>query len=152
DLQEIMYFSWEPLQELKRKLLILWNTYSFFVTYANLDGFHPSEKQVPPADRPVMDRWLLSALARLVAESRAALDAYDVRTAIFKVEGFWEDLSTWGVRRNRARFWTARRGGDSLAAYQTLYQALSTLVRLIAPVMPLISEDMYQGLSREAAA
>ncbi|TMC78021.1 MAG: hypothetical protein E6J09_05675 [Chloroflexi bacterium] len=147
-----MYFSWEPLQELKRKLLVLWNTYSFFVTYANLDGFDPSEKQVPPADRPVMDRWLLSALARLVAESRAALDAYDVRTAIFKVEAFWEDLSTWYVRRNRARFWKARPGGDSLAAYQTLYEALSTLVRLIAPVMPFISEDMYQGLSREAAA
>src|SRR5438309_1903337 len=152
DLQEIMYFSWEPLQELKRKLLILWNTYSFFVTYANLDGFDPTEKQVSFAERPVMDRWLLSSLARLVAESRAALDAYDVRTAIFKVEGFWEDLSTWYVRRNRARFWKARPGGDSLAAYQTLYEALSTLVRLIAPVMPFISEDMYQGLSREAAA
>jgi isoleucyl-tRNA synthetase len=152
DLQEIMYFSWEPLQNLKRKLLVLWNTYSFFVTYANLDGFEPADKQVPLAERPVMDRWLLSSLARLVAESRAAMDAYDVRAAVFKIEAFWEDLSTWYVRRNRARFWKARPGGDSLAAYQTLYEALSTLVRLIAPVLPFISEDIYQGLAREAAA
>ena len=152
DLQEIMYFSFEPLQELKRKLLILWNTYSFFVTYANLDGFDPAEKRVPVAERPVMDRWLLSSLARLVAESRASMDAYDVRSAIFKIEAFWEDLSTWYVRRNRARFWKARSQGDSLAAYQTMYETLSTLIRLIAPVMPFVSEDMYQGLAREAAA
>ncbi|HEV8468438.1 MAG TPA: isoleucine--tRNA ligase [Candidatus Limnocylindria bacterium] len=152
DLQEIMYFSWEPLQDLKRKLLVLWNTYSFFVTYANLDGFDPAEKQVPLAERPVMDRWLLSALARLVAESGIAMDAYDVRSAIFKIEAFWEDLSTWYVRRNRARFWKARSRRDSLAAYQTIYEALSTLVRLIAPIMPFVSEDMYQGLTREAAA
>jgi isoleucyl-tRNA synthetase len=152
DLQEIMYFSWEPLQEVKRNLLVLWNTYAFFVTYANLDGFDPSEKQVPPVERPFMDRWLLSSLARLVTECRAAFDAYDVRSAIFKVEEFWEDLSTWYVRRNRPRFWKARSRRDSLAAYQTLYEALTTLVRLVAPVMPFLAEEMYQGLARHAEA
>jgi isoleucyl-tRNA synthetase len=150
DLQEIMYFAWEPLQDLKRKLLILWNTHSFFVTYANLDGFDPTEKQVPLAERPLMDRWLLSALARLVAESRAAMDAYDVRSAIYKIEAFWEDLSTWYVRRNRSRFWKSRSRRDSLAAYQTLYEALTTLAGLLAPVMPFFAEDMYQGLVRAA--
>src|SRR5437763_2449480 len=99
DLQEIMYFGWAPLEEFKRKLLVLWNTYSFFVTYANLDDFDPAEPQVPAADRPLMDRWLLSSLARLVAESRLSLDAYDARSALFKIEAFWEDLSTWYVRR-----------------------------------------------------
>ncbi|HEV8535189.1 MAG TPA: isoleucine--tRNA ligase [Candidatus Limnocylindria bacterium] len=152
DLQEIMYFSWEPLQDLKRKLLILWNTYSFFVTYANLDGFDPAERQVPLPERPVIDRWLLSALARLVADSRAAYDAYDVRSAILKIEAFWEDLSTWYVRRNRARFWKARSRSDSLAAYQTLYEALTTLIGLVAPVMPFLAEEMYQGLVRHAGA
>jgi len=72
DLQEIMYFGWPPFEDFKRKLLVLWNTYSFFVRYATLDEFDPSEKQVPIGDRPLMDRWLLSTLARLVAESRAS--------------------------------------------------------------------------------
>ena len=150
DLQEIMYFGWAPLEEFKRKLLVLWNTYSFFVTYANLDDFDPTERPVPPADRPLMDRWLLSALARLVAQSRAALDAYDARSALFSIEAFWDDLSTWYLRRNRARFWKERSHRDSLAAYQTLFEALTTLTGLIAPVMPFLAEDMYQGLVRGA--
>ncbi|TME26604.1 MAG: isoleucine--tRNA ligase, partial [Chloroflexi bacterium] len=150
DLQEIMYFGWAPLEDFKRKLLVLWNTYSFFVTYANLDDFDPAEPQVPAADRPLMDRWLLSSLARLVAESRTALDAYDARSALFKIEAFWEDLSTWYLRRNRARFWKERSHRDSLAAYQTLFEALTTLAGLIAPVMPFFAEDLYQGLVRSA--
>jgi isoleucyl-tRNA synthetase len=153
DLQETMYFSsWEPLEELTRKLLVLWNTYSFFVTYANLDGFDPSEKPVPVNERPLIDRWLLSTLARLVAESRTYMEAYDVRDALFKMEAFWSDLSTWYVRRNRARFWKTRTQRDSLAAYQTLYEALTTLVKLVAPIMPFVAEEMYQGLVRHAEA
>jgi isoleucyl-tRNA synthetase len=152
DLQEIMYFGWPPFEEFKRKLLVLWNTYSFFVTYATLDDFDPSAPQVPLAERPLMDRWLLSALARLVAECRAAMDAYDVRAVVFKLEEFWGDLSTWYLRRNRARFWKARSERDSLAAYQTLYEALSTLVGLFAPVMPFLAEDMYQGLVRQSSS
>ena len=153
DLQETMYFSsWAPLEDLTRKVLTLWNAYSFFVTYANLDRFDPSEKQVPFKERPVMDRWLLSTLARLVADGRATMDAYDVRSALFKMEAFWEDLSTWYVRRNRARFWKTRSERDSLAAYQTLYEALTTLTKLLAPAMPFLSEEMYQGLVRDAKA
>jgi isoleucyl-tRNA synthetase len=152
DLQEIMYFGWPPFEEFKRKLLVLWNTYSFFVTYATLDDFDPSAPQVPLAERSLMDRWVLSALARLVAESRAAMDAYEVRSVVFKLEEFWNDLSTWYLRRNRARFWSARSQSDSLAAYQTLYEALTTLIGLFAPVMPFLSEDMYQGLVRQASS
>src|SRR5439155_553494 len=151
DLQEIMYFGWPPFEEFKRKLLVLWNTYSFFVRYATLDEFDPSEKQVPFGDRPLMDRWLLSTLARLVAESRTSMDAYDVRNVVFKLEAFWDDLSTWYLRRNRPRFWKARSKRDSLAAYQTLYEALTTLIRLLAPVTPFLAEDMYQGAVRQAS-
>ena len=151
DLQEIMYFGWPPFEDFKRKLLVLWNTYSFFVRYATLDEFDPSEKQVPVSDRPLMDRWLLSTLARLVAESRTSMDAYDVRTVVFKLEAFWDDLSTWYLRRNRPRFWKARSKRDSLAAYQTLYEALTTLIRLLAPVTPFLAEDMYQGAVRQAS-
>jgi len=151
DLQETMYFGWPPFEDLRRKLLVLWNTYSFFVTYATLDGFDPAEPQVPVGERPLMDRWALSTLARLVARSRASMDAYDVRTVLVEVEAFWDDLSTWYLRRNRARFWKARSKRDSLAAYQTLYEALTTLMRLLAPVAPFLAEDMYQGLVREAS-
>ena len=151
DLQEIMYFGWPPFEDFKRKLLVLWNTYSFFVRYATLDQFDPSEKQVPIAERPLLDRWVLSTLARLVAESRALMDAYDVRAVVFKLEAFWDDLSTWYLRRNRPRFWKARSERDSLAAYQTLYEALTTLIRLLAPVTPFLAEDMYQGVVREAS-
>jgi isoleucyl-tRNA synthetase len=151
DLQETMYFSsWDPLEDLTRKLLVLWNTHAFFVTYANLDGFDPSETSVPVKERPVMDRWVLSSLARLVADSRSAMEVYDVRTALIKMEAFWTDLSTWYVRRNRTRFWKAQSRRDSLAAYQTLYEALTTLIRLMAPVMPFVTEDIYQGLVRQA--
>src|SRR3989442_3415944 len=151
DLQEIMYFGWPPFEDFKRKLLVLWNTYSFFVRYATLDQFDPSEKQVPIAERPLLDRWVLSTLARLVAESRALMDAYDVRAVVFKLEAFWDDLSTWYLRRNRPRFWNARSKRDSLAAYETLYEALTTLIRLLAPDTPFLAADMYQGAVRQAS-
>jgi isoleucyl-tRNA synthetase len=150
DPAEKVLFGYSVLGEVKRKLLVLWNTYAFFVTYANLDRFDPSEAQVPIAERPVIDRWLLSVLDRLVRDARAALDAYDAQTACLKMEAFWDDLSTWYVRRNRSRFWKARSTRDSLAAYQTLYEALTTLVRLFAPIMPFLSEEIFQNLARNA--
>ncbi len=150
DPAEKVLFGYNVLGEVKRKLLVLWNTYAFFVTYANLDRFDPSGPQVPLAERPIIDRWLLSVLDRLVRDSRAALDGYDVQTACLKMEAFWDDLSTWYVRRNRSRFWKARSKRDSLAAYQTMYEALTTLVRLFAPIMPFLSEDIFQNLARNA--
>ena len=143
-------FGYDVLSDVKRKLLVLWNTYAFFVTYANLDRFDPTAASVPPRERPVIDRWLLSSVHRLIRDARGAFDAYDAQTACLKMEAFWDDLSTWYVRRNRSRFWKARSERDSLAAYQTLYDALTTLVRLFAPVMPFIAEEMFQNLVRRA--
>ncbi len=143
-------FGYNVLSDVKRKLLILWNTYAFFVTYANLDQFDPTGALVHARERPVIDRWLLSSLNRLVRDVRGALDGYDSQTACLKMEAFWDDLSTWYVRRNRSRFWKARSERDSLAAYQTLYEALTTLIRLFAPVMPFIAEEMFQNLVRRA--
>jgi isoleucyl-tRNA synthetase len=151
DVAEKVLFGYNVLSEVKRKLLVLWNTYSFFVTYANLDAFDPNEAQVPLRERPLIDRWLLSSLERLVRDSRAALDQYDAQTAALRMEAFWDDLSTWYVRRNRARFWKTESRRDSLAAYQTLYEALTTLARLFAPMMPFVAESLYQNLVRHAA-
>jgi isoleucyl-tRNA synthetase len=150
DVGDKVLFGYQVLSEVKRKLLVLWNTYSFFVTYANLDAFDPNEAQVPLRERPLVDRWLLSSLERLVRDCRSALDQYDAQTAALRMESFWEDLSTWYVRRNRRRFWKADSRRDSLAAYQTLHEALTTLARLFAPFMPFLAESMYQNLARHA--
>ena len=150
DPAEKVLFGYSVLSEVKRKLLVLWNTYAFFVTYANLDRFDPSAPLVPPKERPLIDRWLLSTLHRLVRDARASLDAYDAQTAALRMEAFWDDLSTWYVRRNRSRFWKTKDERDSLAAYQTLYEALTTLMRLFAPFMPFIADAMHQNLVRGA--
>jgi isoleucyl-tRNA synthetase len=149
---EVMLFSLKALEEIKRRLLVLWNTYSFFVTYAELNGFDPRERQVPIRERPLMDRWLLSVLHRLARDGRRALEEWDVRTLTLRVEAFIEDLSQWYVRRSRPRFWGTRDARSTLAAQQTLYEALTTVTRLIAPPMPFFAEALYQRLVREAGA
>ena len=145
-------FGWRPLEDTKRRLLVLWNTYSFFVTYANLDGWNPEGVSVSPADRPLLDRWARALLNRLVAEVRSALDGYDAMAASSAVEAFVEELSTWYVRRSRRRFWKAENDPDKRAAYETLYECLTTLTRLLAPFMPFVSEALYQNLVRRASA
>jgi isoleucyl-tRNA synthetase len=124
-----------------------WNVYSFFVQYANADGFDPSVPPVPFAERPDIDRWLLTKLNALIA-STASIATYDVASASRATEDFVEDLSNWYVRRNRRRFWRARSADDrdKLAAYQTLYETLVTLSKLVAPMVPFTAEAMYQNL------
>jgi len=145
---EVMLFSLRALEEIKRRLLVLWNTYSFFVTYAELNGFDPAAPQVAVADRPLMDRWQLSVLHRLARDAREGLEDWDVRTLTLRVEAFIEDLSQWYVRRSRPRFWGTRDTRSTLAAQQTLYEALTTLTRLLAPTMPFFAEALYQRLVR----
>ena len=127
-------------------LLTLWNTYSFFVTYANIDGFRPDGQPIPVAERALLDRWVLSELNTLVASVDAALAGYDVPGATRPIERFVENLSNWYVRRSRRRFWKSEADRDKQAAYQTLYECLVTLAKLLAPFMPFIAEEMYQNL------
>jgi isoleucyl-tRNA synthetase len=143
-------FGWEELDEVKRRLLVLWNTYSFFVTYANVDGWSPDGPAAPVAERALLDRWVLARLNQVTAEVRAGLDEYDAMNPARAIERFIEDLSTWYVRRSRRRFWKAENDADKFAAYATLYECLTTLTRLLAPFMPFLSEALYQNLVREA--
>jgi isoleucyl-tRNA synthetase len=129
----------------------LWNTYAFFVMYARLDGFDAS-RDVPYAERPEIDRWVLSLLEQTVATATAALDDYDALRAGTAIEGFVDQLSNWYVRRNRRRFWKAASGTDKQAAYLTLYECLETVNRLLAPFVPFISEAVHQNLVRKIAA
>ena len=134
----------------RRFLLTLWNVYSFFVTYANIDEFDPSSPRNPVEDRPPLDRWMLSRLHRLVARSGHFLDHYDATAAGRDIEDFVEDLSNWYVRRARRRFWDPARGGaareDKDAAYLTLYECLLTLSKLLAPFMPFIADELWRNL------
>ena len=127
-----------------------WNTYAFFVMYARLDGFD-REAQVPYAQRPEIDRWVLSLLEQTIATATAALDDYDALRAGAAIESFVDQLSNWYVRRNRRRFWKAASGGDKQAAYLTLYECLEVVNRLLAPFVPFISEAVHQNLVRAIA-
>jgi isoleucyl-tRNA synthetase len=134
-------------QEVTRQFrLPLWNVYSFFVTYANIDGFDPDGPAVPPAERPVLDRWLRSRLARLVQGVDSSLERYDVNGPVRAIAAFVEDLSNWYVRRSRRRFWKSESDADKLSAYQTLYTTLVTLAGLTAPFMPFVSDAVHRNL------
>lgn len=125
--------------------LTLWNVYSFFVTYANLDKPQALTVTAPTNE---LDRWLLSELNVLVRDVTKAYDEYDVTNATRPVEKFVETLSTWYVRRSRRRFWKNDSSADKQAAYSTLYTALVTVSKLIAPAMPFMAEELYQNLVR----
>ena len=138
-------------ESLRRFLLTLWNTYSFFVTYANLDGFDPKTADVGAVrERPQLDRWVMSELHTLVRRVTEHLEEYDPTGAGRAIQSFVEDLSNWYVRRSRRRFWKAGSDSDKLAAYHTLYGCLVTLCKLMAPFTPFVAEEMYQNLVRSA--
>jgi isoleucyl-tRNA synthetase len=130
--------------------LTLWNVYSFFVTYANLDNWSPaSEDQIAFSD---LDKWLLSELNTLVRDVTNAYEHYDVPGATRPLEKFVENLSTWYLRRSRRRFWKSESDSDKQAAYSTLYTALVTISKLLAPAMPFLAEELYQNLVRSVDA
>jgi isoleucyl-tRNA synthetase len=135
-------------ESLRRFLLTLWNTYSFFVTYANIDRFDP--KTAPRGQPSELDRWLLSELHTLVRRVTEQLEEYDPTGAGRAIQSFVEDLSNWYVRRSRRRFWKTENDADKLAAYHTLYGCLVTLCKLMAPFTPFVAEEMYQNLVRSA--
>jgi isoleucyl-tRNA synthetase len=142
-------FGYGPAEEVRRRLLTLWNVYSLFVTYANIDGFDPSKVSIAPAQRPKLDRWLLSRLQDVVRQARRSFDAYDVSPFTQAFERFVDDdLSNWHVRRSRRRLWKSEEDADKASAYLTLYETLTTLAKLIAPILPFMAEEMHQNLVR----
>ncbi|MCM1490574.1 MAG: isoleucine--tRNA ligase [Muribaculum sp.] len=142
----------EGVAEVSRKLFsTLYNTYKFFAQYANVDGFTGEEKEVPVAQRPEIDRWVLSLLNSLVAEVQADLDDYEPTKAARAIESFVSDnLSNWYVRLNRKRFWAGEMDADKLAAYQTLYTCLKTVALLMAPFAPFYADRLYSDLNGDS--
>ena len=150
-------FSVELVGESFRKfLLTLWNTYAFFVTYANIDGWAPARGTGLPARRseelPLLDRWILSELHTLVEAVDTGLANYDITGSARRIAEFVDDLSNWYVRRSRRRFWKSEHDADKAAAYATLYECLTTLAGLLAPFTPFVADEIYRNLVEHPAA
>ncbi|HEX2026381.1 MAG TPA: isoleucine--tRNA ligase [Nitriliruptorales bacterium] len=134
----------------RRFLLTMWNTHSFFATYARIDGYTPDTPAPAVSERHLMDRWVLAELADAVVTVDGALERYDVTTATERLERFVADLSNWYVRRSRRRFWKAVREdpADKAAAYSTLHTCLVTLAGLLAPFTPFVADQLWEDLVR----
>ena len=142
-------FDVDGVDECRRKFFgTLYNTYSFFALYANIDGFTGAEAEVPVEKRPEIDRWILSELNSLIRDVTASLEEYDPTPAARRIDAFVnENLSNWYVRLNRKRFWGGSMNEDKLAAYQTLYTCLETVAMLAAPIAPFITDRIFCDLN-----
>ncbi|HIN46538.1 MAG TPA: isoleucine--tRNA ligase [Candidatus Marinimicrobia bacterium] len=142
-----LLFGYGAAREIRKQLITLWNVYSFFVTYARLDEFDPSTE---PAEKDFtkLDRWVSARLGQLILRAETAYESYHLNRLMKQVVRFLDDLSNWYVRRNRRRFWKSENDSDKAAAYQTLYIALKGVLKVLAPVIPFVSEAMYQNLVR----
>ena len=139
-------FSDEVVKDVLKSLNIpLWNAYSFFVTYANIDGYEPSQTPYSELKNP-LDRWVISDLNKLVGTVTAAMDDYDIQSACSALTAFIDDLNNWYIRRSRRRFWKSENDGDKKEAYDTLYRVLLTFVKVAAPFVPFITDEIYLNL------
>jgi len=143
---EDMRFSEEGVKDVLKTLIIpLWNAYSFFVTYANIDGYEPSSTNFDQLENP-MDRWVVSACESLVQEVTEAFDNYETQRACSAIISFIDSLNNWYIRRSRRRFWRSENDCDKKMAYDTLYQVMMKLIHLAAPIIPFTTEEIYQNL------
>lgn len=142
---EALRFSERGVEEVVRKMLLpIWNSYSFFVTYANIDKWE-SKNAVPTNNK--MDKWIISELEQLLKELTAQMDQYDLQRATEPIVNFTESLTNWYIRRSRRRFWKSDSDSDKNEAYSTLYYCLTKLSQIIAPFTPFIAEEIYRNLT-----
>jgi isoleucyl-tRNA synthetase len=143
-------FGWHAADEARRELLVLWNVYAFFVTYARLAGWSPDDEAPPVADRPPLDRWVLSRTARLAVDVEDRLRDVDAVAASRRIATFIDDLSTWYLRLSRKRFSRNDDAADRAAAFATLHETLAATTRIVAPILPFLAETIHQNLVAEA--
>ena len=141
-----LHFGYTIADDVRKNLITLWNTYSFFVTYANLDGFNPLTDTVSKDDYTDLDKWILSKTQILIKESNDCYKTFKVFNLMKSINKFIDNLSNWYVRRSRRRFWRSENNTDKLAAYSVLYKTLIDLTKIIAPVTPFITENIYRNL------
>ncbi len=145
-----LLFGYKHADEVRKKIITLWNVYSFFATYAAVDGFQPRSGSLEAQKLNLLDRWVLAKLHKLIGESDEHFRKFQADRFMRKVDRFMEDLSNWYVRRNRRRFWKSEDDSDKQAAYFTLYEVLLNLIKLLAPVLPFVTEEIYQNIVRAA--
>lgn len=142
-------FGYGPADAYRRRIILFWNVYSFFVTYANIDKFDPREGKIDFAKLDnKLDRYIISLLHETIKNFSKRVEDYDVFGAMGYIEEFLESLANWYVRRSRRRFWKSENDQDKLNAYHTLYEVLNKFIRLIAPITPFITEEIYQNIAR----
>jgi len=141
-----LLFGYASADEIRKHLLTLWNTYSFFVTYANLDNFDPSD-DIEIGTLKKSDRWILSKMNKFIDVSTINYENYQIYLIISDASNLLENLSNWYVRRNRRRFWKSENDSDKSAAYFTLYTVLMDFIKLMAPIIPFICENIYRNLT-----
>lgn len=146
--EQNLLFGYGPAREIRKRLITLWNVYSFFVTYARLDGFDPQKVEVSPGQFTELDRWITSKVNKLLQVANDSYKAFRVDRLMRHLDRFLDDLSNWYVRRNRRRFWKSENDSDKNAAYVALYNVLTKLITILAPIIPFVSEKIYQNLVR----
>jgi len=149
---EDLKFSEEGVKDVMRAVILpVWNSYSFFTTYANVDKWEPAPDGAAPANPSnPLDRWILSSLADMVAEIRSAMDTFQLQKAANRFEKFADDLTNWYIRRSRRRFWKSQNDADKNEAYATLHYVLLTFSKCAAPFIPFITEEIYRSLRTES--
>ena len=140
-----LLFGYAIADEVRKQLITLWNTYSFFVTYANLDGFNPSI-EIDKSTLTKSDRWIISKTNKFIKTAEKIYSNYQVFHLMSEATIFLDNLSNWYIRRNRRRFWKSENDSDKTAAYSTLYQILINFVKVMAPVVPFVSDKIYTNL------
>ena len=144
--EDNILFGWHAADEARRELLILWNVYSFFITYARLAGWTPADGAPPPTERAILDRWILSRAAGTAAAAEARLADYDALGAARVLSAYLDGLSTWYLRLSRRRFSRSDAGADRSAAFASLHEALVATARMLAPILPFLAETLYGNL------
>ncbi|MCK5817279.1 MAG: class I tRNA ligase family protein, partial [Candidatus Marinimicrobia bacterium] len=139
-------FGYGPADGLRKKLLTLWNMYSFYITYAEIDNYNPTEQKVDYKDLNQLDKWALAKVNAFVKEANKDFSEFHAERLMRKFEKLLDEMSNWYVRRSRRRFWKSENDSDKLGAYYTLYTVLRTIITTVAPILPFVSEDIYQNL------
>ena len=143
-----LLFGYSTATEARKKLITLWNIYSFYCNYASIDGFNPNEQDIPYSERSRLDRWILSRLNRAIKVAKRNYENTKVYLTIDEVESFLDDISNWYVRRSRRKFWKGDFDKDKIGAYLSLNETLFKLIQILAPIVPFVTEEMYQNLVR----
>tara|TARA_B100001287_G_scaffold9707_1_gene7519 strand:- start:13235 stop:16528 length:3294 start_codon:yes stop_codon:yes gene_type:complete len=145
-----LLFGYGIADEVRKKIITLWNTYYFFVTYANLDDFDPNKVNVDESDYTILDKWISSKMNEFINDSKNYYEKFEVYKLMQESSIVLDHLSNWYIRRNRRRFWKSENDNDKNAAYLTLYNALITYTKIMAPIIPFITEEIYGNLSKES--